>query len=179
MSDAQEHRGTDNADNSDNSDNSDNADNADTSYKPRKPTTVSDDVQQRLLAASSNKLMSAYASARDAIKVINSDAEKAAARYADVMDAIDRILLTRMSEEGVKSISGDDITAYTQTKRTVTLADRRAFEQWAMANNQIGMFQSRVSKSDVMNYIDATETTPPGINVTGEIGVTVRRKTAK
>lgn len=100
------------------------------------------------------------------------------ASVADIDNALSRIeghLLTKMQEQGLKSMPTPAGTAYIQHRTAATVADWPAILSYIQANALWSMLEKRVSKIAVEEFKSANDELPPGINWSESIVVNVKR----
>ena len=91
---------------------------------------------------------------------------------------IEAALLEVMNETGIDSIKTALGTAYKSTRNSATVADKEAFWDFVVANNEYGLVDKRVSKTAVEQYLEQHQQLPAGINWRVETTINFRRKTS-
>lgn len=92
------------------------------------------------------------------------------------MDDIEIQLLRVMTLTGLNSFSSGDSTAYKQSRNSWKITDPHEFRQWVEANNCPEMYENRVSKDAMDNYIANGGVMPPGLTLNSEVVVNIRKK---
>lgn len=123
-----------------------------------------------------DQLMSMYLQLRDRRtqrkKAFEADDESDKA----YQEKIEQMFLAKFNEEGSDTISCRGIgTAYKTTKTSVTVADKDAFLREVREKELWQLLDVRALKSAVDEFTEATETLPPGLNISRVVSVNIRR----
>ena len=70
-------------------------------------------------------------------------------------------------------------TAFIKTKHSASLADPLAFMDFVIAKSQWDMLDKKANVTAVRGYVEEKNTLPPGVNLSSEVKVHVRRPTKK
>ena len=100
------------------------------------------------------------------------------AKVAVIDDALAKIevkLLEVFEQTGMDSMKTEAGTAYRSVRTSVTVGDREAFMKYVQDNNEWPLLEVKASKAAVVEYRDANDDLPPGINWRAEQVVNVRR----
>lgn len=85
-------------------------------------------------------------------------------------------LMQQLDAAGVDSLSAKGIgTVFKQTTTSITAEEWDATLQWIKDNNAWEMLEHRVSKSAAMDYIETHKEVPPGLKVSTEVEVRIRK----
>jgi hypothetical protein len=86
------------------------------------------------------------------------------AKYDELQNKIEALLLIKFGEIGVDSVKTDQGTAYTATHTSASIADWDTFFGFVKEHQAYELIERRVSKAAVEQYKSANEDLPPGIN---------------
>lgn len=116
-----------------------------------------------------------YIRLRDAKAKITADAKARVAELDAGMEKIERVLLSKMNEQGLESLPTSVGTPYKSTKISVSVADWPEFINWVKAGERWEMLTRGASKDAVREFRTEHEDLPPGLNWREETVVNVRR----
>lgn len=91
------------------------------------------------------------------------------------MDRIEKHLLNKMQEQGLKSMPTTAGTAYIQHRTAASVQDWDSLLNYIKENSLWTMLEKRVSKTAVEEFKAANEDIPPGIKWSESIVVNVKR----
>ena len=91
------------------------------------------------------------------------------------MERLETWLMETMQKSGAKQLGSEHGTAYLQTQYKASCSDWSTFWQFIADNGRFDMLEKRVSSKTVNEYIEETGEAPPGVNVSSELKVVVRR----
>ncbi len=97
---------------------------------------------------------------------------------APINDSINKCALwiqQQLQAQGLTNFKGESGIAFLQTDTSVTVKDREAFLQWISDTGNWMMLDARASKSVVQDYVEQFKAHPPGVKVTQEITVHIRK----
>lgn len=123
-----------------------------------------------------------YVELRDRRTALKADYEAKDEQLKELMGKIENWLLMELDKAGGQNIGTTHGTAYKTYKEYVTIDNYEAFVEYVTANEAYGMFEKRVSKSAVKDYMDANaegeyqNPPPPGVKLVREVAIGVRRK---
>ncbi len=121
-------------------------------------------------------LVQTYIKIREKKSQLKAAYEASTAKYDEVQDKIEALLLRRFGDLGVDSVKTPAGTAYTSVRSSATVADWDMFRQWLMQQDDPYVFlDRRVSKTAVEQYRAANEDIPPGVNWSETRTVNFRR----
>lgn len=122
------------------------------------------------------ELIDAYIKLRDKKKKIK---ERHAEELKDTNEKMDRLemgLLFHLSGEGADSIRTESGTVYKIKRSSVKVQNWDEALKYVLDNNLTHMLEKRLAKSAVEEFLEANKTTPPGVSITTDLGVGIRRK---
>ena len=93
----------------------------------------------------------------------------------EVMERIETIIQSSLVAGGVNSVRTDAGTAFQTTRNSITVADPAAFRQWAIATGNQGLYENRVSKEAVEEYMKQGHPLPPGLKMSSDTTVNIRK----
>lgn len=120
-------------------------------------------------------IINKYIELRDKKAEYKAEYEAKVAEIESALTRIERHLLGKMQEQGLKSLPTTAGTAYIQHRTSATVADWDATLRFIQENEAWGMLEHRVSKKVVEEYKAANDDLPPGINWSEAIVVNVKR----
>lgn len=91
------------------------------------------------------------------------------------MKTIEIDCLRHLQEIGGDSIKTPEGTAYKSTRASAKVDDFEAFAAFVNREQLFHFFEKRASKEAVMDYIESTGDTPPGVSINSELTVNIRR----
>jgi hypothetical protein len=104
--------------------------------------------------------------------------KKQAAEMLPINDAMFKLsawLQKQLQETGQTSAKTGSGTAFLQTDTTVAIDDWESTIAFIKEHDLYSMLERRVSKSVVTDYIESTQTVPPGLTIKSEISCHVRK----
>jgi hypothetical protein len=122
-----------------------------------------------------DQIVEKYITLRDKKAVFKAEYEAKVAEIEVALDRIESHLMTRMQEQGLKSLPTSAGTAYIQHRTSVTTADWASFLGFVREHDAWNMLEKRPSKSAVEEFKEANNDLPPGINWTESVVVNVKR----
>jgi hypothetical protein len=93
----------------------------------------------------------------------------------DAMNKCKAWIQQQLQDQGLKNFSGESGIAFLQTNTSVKVQDFDALLEWIKENDAWAFLEKRVSKSVVEDFIEAHAEMPPGVSVSSEIDVHVRK----
>ena len=120
-----------------------------------------------------------YIKLRDKRSEIKKAYEAEDAKYKEAMEKCESWLLLQCNTLGVDNLTVKGVgTAIKGKQMQVSCKDWKAFNQWVKINDQLDMFERRISRSVLKDYLEQHgDELPPGLDVIFEQIVTVRRQT--
>lgn len=117
-----------------------------------------------------------YLKLRRAMEDLKEEQKLAMAPYLDKKLKLEGWLMQQLDAAGVDSLSARGVgTVFKQTTTSITAEEWDATLQWIKDNNAWEMLEHRVSKSAAMDYIEAHGEIPPGLKVTQDVEVRIRK----
>jgi len=91
------------------------------------------------------------------------------------MDRLSTWLLEQMQNADATQLGSASGTAYRQTRMKGNCSDWPSFWQFLAEQQRFDMLEKRISMKAVQEYYDESGELPPGVNVSPELTVVVRR----
>ena len=107
--------------------------------------------------------------------VMEAEHKAAITPYKEAEEAIENALLEYLNQNGLQNLNCPDGTAYKSTQTWVKLTDRQALLQHCKETGNFDYFTNAVSKEEVKAFIEEHKRPPPGVGVTEEIVVNIRK----
>ena len=95
--------------------------------------------------------------------------------FNDMLATLANLILAELQEAGVTSMSSPDGTVYKSTETSVTVKDWAATLSYIQQHQAWDLLEARVSKTAVMAVMDETSEPVPGVNMSQETVLRVRR----
>jgi hypothetical protein len=95
--------------------------------------------------------------------------------FNDMLATLANLILAELNSAGVTSMSSPDGTVYKSTETSVTVKDWPATLSYILAQQAWDLLEARVSKTAVLTVMNETDEPIPGVNVTQESVLRVRR----
>jgi len=95
--------------------------------------------------------------------------------FNEAMEQIEGILATKMRTDGLQNLKTENGTAFFSTRTDIKVQDASAFREWAQQTGRYDMFQSRVSKEAVEEFVKSGNPLPPGLAYDAVTTVIVRK----
>ena len=122
-----------------------------------------------------DEIIDRYIALRDKKAIFKAEFEAKTAQIDEALDRIERHLLGKMQEQGLKSMPTPAGTAYIQHRTSATVADWEPLLGFIKEHNLWSLLNKAVSKTAVEEYKTAHNDLPPGINWRESIVVNVKR----
>jgi hypothetical protein len=122
-----------------------------------------------------DQIVERYIALRDAKAKHKADYEAKVAEIEVAMDRIEKHLLEKMQEQGLKSLPTGAGTAYIQHRTNASVADWDSVLHFIREHDAWNMLEKRVSKAAVEEFKAANDDLPPGINWYESVVVNVKR----
>ena len=90
-------------------------------------------------------------------------------------EKIEGTLMAHFNENGIDRVGCESGTAYKSVRTSATVADWDVTLQFIKDNQAWEMLEHRVSKKAVEEFVAANEEVPPGVNISREAVINVRR----
>jgi hypothetical protein len=91
------------------------------------------------------------------------------------MEKLETWLMVQMQTTGATQLGSPHGTAYQQTVFKGSCSDWNVFWHWLADNGRFDMMEKRVSVKTIQEYYQETGDMPPGINVSPELKVVIRK----
>ncbi len=127
-----------------------------------KGTTADQETDIYLLLRDSKEAMNGYGTKRDE-------------KIKSFIETIGNRLLARLIDQNVNSMRADPGTFYKEKVYRPSCADWKVLYKWIADHDQFEMLEKRLTKKNVVDYFDKTETLPPGINLNASYEIRVRK----
>jgi len=121
------------------------------------------------------ELIGKYIQIRDAKDELSKKQKADMARINTVLDKIEKMLMEQMQEIGSDSIKTKAGTCYQSIRASVRVEDREKFLNFVRENEAWDLLESRASKREVEQFLETNQDIPPGVSISRESIVGVRR----
>jgi len=122
-----------------------------------------------------HELINKYIQIRDAKEELSKKQRADMARINVVLTKIEKMLMEQMQEQGSDSIKTKAGTCYQSIRTSVKVEDRTRFIDFVRENEAWDLLESRASKKEVEQFLEANQDIPEGISISREAIVGVRR----
>jgi hypothetical protein len=95
--------------------------------------------------------------------------------FNDMLATLANLILAELQAAGVTSMSSPDGTVYRSTETSVTVKDWAATLSYIQARQAWDLLEARVSKTAAMSVMDETGEPIPGVSMSQESVLRVRR----
>lgn len=126
-------------------------------------------------AAKLDELVDRYRRLRDRKKAIADRHKEELAPFTEAMETLGSLILDALNKAGVESVRTQSGTAFKQPRTSYTVKDPHAFREWLEANARFDLLETRVSKESIEELLKTGAGLPPGIGVSSEYVVNVRK----
>ena len=121
------------------------------------------------------ELITSYLKLRDKKREMERLHKEALAPFNETLAKIEMALAKVMEETGLENLPGGGGTAYRSTRTSVTVDDWDIFMGWVKKHEAWHMLERRAAKTAVDELLQETDELPPGISMTREYVVQVRK----
>jgi len=121
------------------------------------------------------ELITSYLKLRDKKREMERLHKEALAPFNETLAKIEMALAKVMEETGLENLPGGGGTAYRSTRTSVTVDDWDTFMGWVKKHEAWHMLERRAAKTAVDELLQETDELPPGISMTREYVVQVRK----
>lgn len=128
-----------------------------------------------LKQATTEQIIQLFMAARSARDVKKKEMEAAYEDANTKLQVLVDEVASRMQAQGADSIKTPHGTVYKAVTRHAGCGDWGAFNKWVVENDKPDFFQRRLTKEAVVNYIEETGITPPGVVITSEHEYRIRK----
>lgn len=127
------------------------------------------------LTLTSLDLVKKYVQLRDKLSEVNKRQKEEVAPYSLVMSRIENELLDRLNNGGAQSIKTEAGTFYKITKISATVTKFEDLLDYVRANDAWELLEPKVSKTAVLAITQETDIEVPGVKVSFEYDIGIRR----
>lgn len=120
-------------------------------------------------------VIAAYVKLRDKRSELKHRYDAEDGELKEKMGKLEAYLLTSMQSQGITQLGSSHGTAYQQTHMKGSCSDWPSFWNFMAETGRFDMTEKRLSVKTVQNYYEETGELPPGVNVSQELKVIVRR----
>lgn len=121
-------------------------------------------------------IIEGYIKLRDSRDNIKQRHREELAPIADSMQKMENWLLGELTKMDTDSVTKKGVgTAYKSTRTSVKIVDWEEAYKFVQENNLEHMLERRLSKAAVAEFVEANGEAPPGVDITREIVVNIRR----
>lgn len=120
-------------------------------------------------------VIAGYISLRDQKEATVKKHKEELAPLNDKMNKVAAWLQKQLVEQGLQNFKGRSGVAFLQTDTSVKVEDFDGFFDWVVANNARVFMEKRAAKTVVQEYVAEHGEVPPGLNITSEVVVHVRK----
>lgn len=122
-----------------------------------------------------DKAIETYVKTRDKVDKIKKEQVDQLRPYYDLLEKLEGWLQGKMTELNLTSLKGASGTAFTKTTTSAKVADWENTLAAIVRDGRYELLEQRVSKKAVEEYVEAFGEPPPGVLITRETVVQVRR----
>jgi len=112
---------------------------------------------------------------RDKKKELQDDHKEQLKPFNEGLKKLEAILIDHLNNSGAESIRGTHGTVYSITRTSAKVDNWDDVLQYILDNELYHMLEKRVSKGAVEEYVEANGEPPPGVAITSDATVGVRR----
>jgi hypothetical protein len=122
-----------------------------------------------------NKRVSQYVALRDQIKKLDDEHKEKMKPFKETLEKLNSVLLSHLININGDSVRTDAGTVYRTAKKSASLADPDAFMRFVISEEAWDLLDRKANVTAVADFIEETDTTPPGVNFSSTFVVGVRR----
>lgn len=128
------------------------------------------------MSTSVDRVIEGYLTLRNQKEELAKQQKEAMAPINERMEKLEAYLHMQLQTSGLSSFVAKGVgTAYHETKTDAAVKDWDATLEWIKQTGAYEFLEKRVSKTVVKEYMEAHGEVPPGISVTSEVVVRVRK----
>jgi hypothetical protein len=127
---------------------------------------------------SADDMIDKYLRLRDKVAKIKEEHVKQLKPYAEAMDMLEAWMLEMLNQAKLQSMKSPHGTAYKTTRSSAKVLDWTAALAFIREKDAWDLLEARVSKLAAQAIIDETKLPIPGVEVSSELAVNVRRASA-
>lgn len=120
-------------------------------------------------------LVDKYRRLRDRKKEIAERHRGELAPFNEALDQLGAMLLDALNRAGAESTRTKSGTVFKSTRSSYTVKDPAQFREWLEQNHRFDLLETRVSKDSIEEFLKTAGQLPPGIGISSEITVNVRK----
>lgn len=120
-------------------------------------------------------VIQAYVKLRESRSTLKKEYDNADLALKEKMDKLEVWLMSNMKAMNATQIGSTYGTAYQQTVFKGNCSDWPTFWNWLAENGRFDMMEKRISTKTIQEYYQESGEMPPGINVSPELRVVVRK----
>ena len=120
-------------------------------------------------------LVMKYRDLRDKKKEVQDSIKESVAQINEAMEQLENVILNHLNTIGADSMKTKSGTAYKSTRTSYTVKDPALFREWIAENARFDLLETRVSKEAIENLIETGATLPPGLGISSDITLNVRK----
>jgi hypothetical protein len=139
------------------------------------PSLRAEDGERIMSGPKAEDVIEAYTKLRDKRSELKRAYEAEDSILKDKMRKLDAWLLGKMAEVGTTQLKGNGSVAFISTIDKAKCDDWGTFWQWLADNARLDMLEKRVANKSISEYLEEFGELPPGISVTREKTVNVRK----
>lgn len=126
-------------------------------------------------------LVKAYLTIRGERERIEAEYEEKDRKLKEDMAVLEQEMLKGCNAMNVQSLKTQHGTVIKSLKERYTCADRDNFNKFVLENNAVELFEGRIHQGNFKEFMAErrADGLPPGVNVTREFTVTVRKPTVR
>jgi hypothetical protein len=121
------------------------------------------------------QLIDRYVKLRDRKAAMKAEYDLSVAKIDEAMTKVENFILGHLNTNGIDSVGAPAGTAFKATMTSATVADRDAFMGYVRNNEAFNLLDVRANKTAVIEFREANNDLPPGINWREEAVVRIRR----
>ncbi len=129
----------------------------------------------RPLGMTMDKMIAKYVGLRDKKAALAKQHAEQLAPFNQTLEILEAWMLEDLQASGSESMRTENGTAYKSKRTSATVEEWAAVLKFIQDNNAWDLLERRVSKTAVQAVIDDTQQPVPGVKVTTEVTVNVRR----
>lgn len=123
-----------------------------------------------------NVRIAQYVGLRDKIKALDDAHKEKMKPFREMLETLGGVLLDHLKNIAADSVATPSGTVYKTVKNSASIADGTAFWHYVSTNEEWDLIDKKANVSAVMDYIEAHNSPPPGVNFSSMVTVGVRRK---
>jgi multidrug efflux pump subunit AcrB len=120
-------------------------------------------------------LIDRYVKLRDRKAVMKAEYEASIAKIDEAMTKVENYILGHLNTNGIDSVGSPAGTAFKQTMTSATVRDWDELLPYIKSHEAWNLLDHRVNKTAVVEFKEANNDLPPGVNWREETVVRIRR----